>query len=75
MPAEAWKLVGDRGVQALTALFNRITGDDEAPLIWLTSTTVPIWKNKGDAADCANYHPIRLVCHTMKVFERASSTS
>ncbi|KAK6750121.1 hypothetical protein RB195_002234 [Necator americanus] len=27
-------------------------------------------ERKGDIADCTSYRPIRLLCHTMKVFER-----
>lgn len=40
------------------------------PNAWLTSTTLPIWKGKGDMAKCPNYHPIRLLCHTMKIFKQ-----
>uniref|UniRef100_W5MKI9 ribonuclease H n=1 Tax=Lepisosteus oculatus TaxID=7918 RepID=W5MKI9_LEPOC len=35
---------------------------------WQTSITVPIWKDKGDVNDCS-YRPIRLLCHTTKIFE------
>ncbi|ETN73349.1 hypothetical protein NECAME_04347 [Necator americanus] len=28
------------------------------------------WKGKEDIADCTSYRPKRLLCHTMKVFER-----
>jgi len=38
VPVEAWKLLGDRGVQMLTALFNRIVSDEEAPPIWTLKT-------------------------------------
>src|SRR5699024_2588073 len=37
---------------------------------WTKSVTVPVFKGKGDPADCSNYRPIRLLPHTMKVFER-----
>uniref|UniRef100_W5MA04 ribonuclease H n=1 Tax=Lepisosteus oculatus TaxID=7918 RepID=W5MA04_LEPOC len=37
------------------------------PETWQTSITVPIWKDKGDVNDCSNY---KLLCHTMKIFER-----
>ncbi|KAK6738016.1 hypothetical protein RB195_020236 [Necator americanus] len=54
------------------------TGSDDifadngrTPDVWQTSVTVPVWKGKGDVADCASYRPIRLLCHTMmKVFGR-----
>ncbi|ETN73090.1 hypothetical protein NECAME_18531 [Necator americanus] len=56
--ADVWKLLGDRGSNGRT------------PDVWQTSVTVPVWKGKGDVADCASYRPIRLLCHTMKVFGR-----
>ena len=36
----------------------------------MKSVTVPIWKGKGDVAECANYRPVRLLCHTVKILER-----
>ncbi|VDO18461.1 unnamed protein product, partial [Heligmosomoides polygyrus] len=40
------------------------------PECWHNSTTIPIWKKKGSHADCSNYRPIRLLSHSMKIFER-----
>ncbi|ETN83858.1 hypothetical protein NECAME_07150 [Necator americanus] len=51
-------------------LFNKIVAEGRTPDVWQTSVTVPVWKGKGDIADCTSYRPIRLLCHTMKVFER-----
>ncbi|VDP23047.1 unnamed protein product [Heligmosomoides polygyrus] len=31
---------------------------------------MPIWKKKGSLADCSNFRPIRLLSHSMKIFER-----
>ncbi|XP_070045831.1 secreted RxLR effector protein 78-like [Nicotiana tomentosiformis] len=31
---------------------------------------VPVYKNKGDIQNCNNYHSIKLLSHTMKVWER-----
>ena len=70
IPAEVWKMMGQRGAAYLTSLFNRIIVDGQLPRIWTTSVTVPIWKEKGDVSDCSTYRPIRLLCHTMKIFER-----
>ncbi|KAK6735072.1 hypothetical protein RB195_018332 [Necator americanus] len=69
-PADVWKLLGDRGSMWLAALFNKIVAEGRTPDNWQTSVTVPVWKGKGDIADCTSYRPIRLLCHTIKVFER-----
>ncbi|KAK6763360.1 hypothetical protein RB195_023894 [Necator americanus] len=47
-----------------------VQGEGWTPDVWQTSVTVPVWKGKGDIADCTSYRPIRLLCHTIKVFER-----
>lgn len=54
----------------LAEFFNQIIKEKEIPADWRSSITVPIWKKKGNPADCNNYRPIRLLSHTMKVFER-----
>ncbi|KAM2015880.1 hypothetical protein ACFX16_046360 [Malus domestica] len=40
------------------------------PNEWRTSTLVPIYKNKGDVQNCMNYRGIKLMSHTMKLWER-----
>ncbi|KAK6729989.1 hypothetical protein RB195_006812 [Necator americanus] len=67
---EVWKLLGDQGSVWLATLSNKIVAEGRTPDVWQTSVTVPVWKEKGDIADCTSYRPIRLLCHTMKVFER-----
>ena len=37
---------------------------------WRNSILVPIYKNKGDVQDCGNYRGIKLMSHTMKIWER-----
>ena len=70
IPAEVWKQMGKLGNEALCLLFNKIIISKEIPQVWKTSITVPIWKGKGDVLECSNYRPIRLLCHTMKIFEQ-----
>ena len=48
VPAEAWKCLGDWGIDWLTRLFNRIFLSKKMPDEWRMSTLVPIYKNKGD---------------------------
>ena len=38
---------------------------------WRRNTLVPIYKNKEDVQDCSNYRGIKLISHTIKLWERA----
>ncbi|EYC15073.1 hypothetical protein Y032_0038g3616 [Ancylostoma ceylanicum] len=40
------------------------------PQAWRDSIIVPIFKRKGDVMDCTNYRGIKLIAHTMKIYER-----
>ncbi|GJR28853.1 retrovirus-related pol polyprotein LINE-1 [Tanacetum coccineum] len=40
------------------------------PEEWRLSEVIPIFKNKGDAQVCSNYRGIKLLGHTMKLWER-----
>lgn len=40
------------------------------PLEWRKSTLIPLYKNKGDVQDCTNCRGIKLMSHTMKLWER-----
>lgn len=70
IPAEVWKLLGEHGTDMLTELFAKITREGNVPQVWTTSVTVAIWKGNVDIGECSNYHPIQLLCHCMKIFER-----
>ncbi|KAG5586166.1 hypothetical protein H5410_046600 [Solanum commersonii] len=53
----------------------RATGPDEIPTAkmpdeWRWSTLVPLYKNKGDIKNCNNYRGVKLLSHTMKIWER-----
>nr|GEX35702.1 retrovirus-related Pol polyprotein LINE-1 [Tanacetum cinerariifolium] len=37
---------------------------------WRLSEVIPIYKNKGDTQACSNYMGIKLLSHTMKIWER-----
>ena len=70
IPVEAWECLGDEGIDWLTNLFNSILTSEEMPEEWRASTLVPIFKNKGDIQECKNYRGIKLMSHTMKMWER-----
>ncbi|NAV33007.1 hypothetical protein EE071_28380 [Klebsiella pneumoniae] len=70
IPIEVCKCLGDQGISWLTKLFNIILKTKKMPDEWRKSVLVPIFKNKGDAQECANYRGIKLMCHTLKLWER-----
>ena len=40
------------------------------PEEWRDSILIPIFKNKGDVQSCSNYRGIKLISHSMKIWER-----
>ncbi|XP_063940524.1 uncharacterized protein LOC135149258 [Daucus carota subsp. sativus] len=70
IPIEVWQCLGEHGVRWLTALLNVIFRTSRMPSEWRLSVVVPIYKNKGDAQSCSNYRGIKLLSHTMKLWER-----
>ncbi|VDP25373.1 unnamed protein product, partial [Heligmosomoides polygyrus] len=70
LPADLWKSKGWCPADWLTEFFNQLLAEKKVPESWQQSTTIPIWKKKGSPADCASSRPIRLLSHTMKIFER-----
>lgn len=70
IPIEVWKSFGEKGIDWLTMLFNKIWRSNKMPGAWRKSTLIPLYKNKGDVQDCANYRGIKLMSHTMKLWER-----
>nr|GEW55862.1 hypothetical protein [Tanacetum cinerariifolium] len=50
---------------------NKAIGSDQIHFeAWRLSEVIPIDKNKGDAQACSNYRGIKLLSHTMKLWER-----
>ena len=70
LPVEVWKCIEKMGIEFLTRLFNRLLMGERMPEEWRRSVFIPIYKNKGDAQCCGNYRGIKLMSHTMKVWER-----
>ncbi|KAK3537600.1 hypothetical protein QTP70_016993, partial [Hemibagrus guttatus] len=70
IPVELWKCLGEAAVEFLTSLFNRVLESERMPEEWRRSVLVPIFKNKGDVQSCSNYRGIKLMSHTMKLWER-----
>ncbi|KAL6543328.1 hypothetical protein OROHE_010848 [Orobanche hederae] len=70
IPIEVWRCLGERGIEWLTMLFNKIWRSNKMPSARRKSILVPLYKNKGDVQDCSNYREIKLMSHTMKLWER-----
>ena len=54
----------------MTGIVNDLMKGDKVPGDWSSSTTIPIYKGKGDAMDCGKYRGVRLLEHGMKIYER-----
>ncbi|WMV29994.1 hypothetical protein MTR67_023379 [Solanum verrucosum] len=65
-----WKSTDKAGIEWLTGLFNVIFKTAKMPDEWRWSTMVLLYKNKGDIQNCNNYKGIKLLSHTMKIWER-----
>ena len=59
----------DIAIVWLTKMFNNIFRSNKMPE-WRRSILVPIYKNKGDIQCCTNYRGIKLMSHTIKLWER-----
>ncbi|KAK3518340.1 hypothetical protein QTP86_018635, partial [Hemibagrus guttatus] len=70
IPVKVWKCLGEAAVEFLASLFNRVLESERMPEEWRRSVLVPIFKNKGDVQSCSNYRGIKLMSHTMKLWER-----
>ena len=70
IPVEVWKSLGEEGVDMLLDLLKKIFEQEKMPEEWRDSVIVPIFKEKGDIQDCGNYRGIKMISHTMKIWER-----
>ena len=70
IPVEVWKCLGEEGIDMLGDLIQGIYEQEKIPTEWRDSVIIPIYKEKGDIQDCGNYRGIKLMSHTMKIWER-----
>ena len=68
IPIEVQRCLGDIAIVWLTKLFNHIFRSNKMPDQW-RSILVPIYKNKWNIQCCTNYRGIKLMSHTMKLWE------
>ncbi|KAF3631376.1 Cell division cycle protein 48 -like protein [Capsicum annuum] len=70
IPMDFWKFSGGTGLRWVTNLFNNIFKSAKMPEAWRWNTMIPLYKNKGDIQSCNNYRYIKLLNHTIKIWER-----
>ena len=70
LSVEVWKCMEEMGIKFLTKQFSRLLMDEWMPEKWRRSVLISIYKNKGDAQCSGNNREIKLMSHTMKVWER-----
>ena len=70
IPVEVWLILGDVEIEWLTKLMNKLLKGEKMPDEWRKSVLIPIYKGKGDSKECGNYRGIKLMSHTMKLWER-----
>jgi hypothetical protein len=70
IPIEVWRCLDEKAVVWLIKLFNLIFRSNKMPEERRRNILVPIFKNKGDVQSCTNYRGIKLMSHTMKLWER-----
>ena len=68
--SEMFKFAGDLGTAMLCTVFNNALKSDAAPEKWAESITIPLYKGKVDALDCGKHRGLRLLEHSMKIWER-----
>ena len=65
---EVWIALGNKGVEFLVNLFNRLLQGEKMPDERRRSVLVPLSKGKGDIKECGNYRGIKLMSHSMKLW-------
>ena len=69
LPIELWKLVGDAGIESIETTMNDVMSRGK-PSSWRYSEISPTYKGKGSVLECGNYIGIKLMSHTMELWER-----
>ena len=70
IPVEAWIALGNKNVEFLVNFFNRLLRGEKMPDKCRRSLLVPLQKDKEDIKECGSYREIKLMRHSMKLWER-----
>ena len=67
---EMLKASGEKGLQRLCEMFNVMMKTVKIPEDFTRSVLCPLYKGKGDPLSCGSYRGIKLLEHSMKIYER-----
>ena len=70
IPVEVWKYIGEIALEFLAKLYNRTMKSEMMPEELRDSVLIPIFENNGDLQSCIIYRGIKLVSHTVTLWER-----
>ena len=70
LPIEAIQIILEYKPECIVEAFNNILRSNKMPNDWRKRRMVPIFKGKSDVLECNNYRGIKLMSHTMKLWER-----
>ena len=70
IPLEARIALGNKGVEFLMNFCNRFLRGEKGRDEWRRSVLVPLYKGKGNIKKCRNCWGIKLMSHTMTLWER-----
>ena len=70
LPIESIQILLEYKPECIVEAFNNIIRTNKMPNDWRKSRMVPIFKGKGHVLECNNYRGIKLMSHTMKLWER-----
>ena len=68
--AEMFKGMEKVGVDQVTEALRKIASEGRIPTSWKESTTIALYKGKGDALDCSKHRGLRLLEHGFKIYEK-----
>ena len=70
LPIEAVHIILDYKPECIVEAFNNILRTNKMPNDWRKSRLVPIFKGNCDILECNNSRGIKLMSHTVKLWER-----
>ena len=68
--ADLLNFAGSSGTDLLLVVFNKVLTDCRIPEQLIKSLTVLIYKRKGNPLQCSKHRGLRLLEHSMKIFEK-----